>query len=222
LAVRIRLLRMGRKKKPFYRIVVMDSHTRRDGRYLEKVGFYNPIARPAEVRVDKDKVLEWLKKGATPSKTVFNLLQKEGIALDWHLIRNVADEQVRKVEFGKWELAQKMQTAHPVEEQEEKKITSKGKKTKTKSVEESATTAAEDKEETSKAAIKSVEEPDTATAEEKVEADEAETKSFEEPATPTDEEKSEADKATTEEASEVKVEEQTDSQADNPEENTES
>jgi len=200
LAVRIRLLRMGRKKKPFYRIVVMDSHTRRDGRYLDKVGFYNPIARPAEVRIDKDKVLEWLKKGATPSKTVFNLLQKEGIALDWHLIRNVADEQVRKVEFGKWELAKKMQTAHPVEEQEEKKVASKSKKTKTKSVEESAITAAEEKEEADEAATKSVEEPDTATAEEK----------------------SEADKATTEEASEVKVEEQTDSQADNPEENTES
>jgi small subunit ribosomal protein S16 len=200
LAVRIRLLRMGRKKKPFYRIVVMDSHTRRDGRYLEKVGFYNPIARPAEVRVDKDKVLEWLKKGATPSKTVFNLLQKEGIALDWHLIRNVADEQVRKVEFGKWELAQKMQTAHPVEEQEEKKITSKGKKAKTKSIEELT----------------------IPTDVEKSEADEAETMSVEEPATPTDEEKSKADKATTEEASEVKVEEQTDSQADNPEENTES
>lgn len=200
MAVRIRLLRMGRKKKPFYRIVVMDSHTRRDGRYLDKVGFYNPIARPAEVRIDKDKVLEWLKKGATPSKTVFNLLQKEGIALDWHLIRNVADEQVRKVEFGKWELAKKMQTAHPVEEQEEKKVASKSKKTKTKSVEELAITAAEEKEEADEAATKSVEEPDTATAEEK----------------------SEADKATTEEASEVKVEEQTDSQADNPEENTES
>jgi small subunit ribosomal protein S16 len=200
LAVRIRLLRMGRKKKPFYRIVVMDSHTRRDGRYLEKVGFYNPIARPAEVRVDKDKVLEWLKKGATPSKTVFNLLQKEGIALDWHLIRNVADEQVRKVEFGKWELAQKMQTAHPVEEQEEKKITSKGKKTKTKSIEELT----------------------IPTDVEKSEADEAETMSVEEPATPTDEEKIIADEVAAEETSEVKAEGQTDSQAENPEANTES
>jgi small subunit ribosomal protein S16 len=200
LAVRIRLLRMGRKKKPFYRIVVMDSHTRRDGRYLEKVGFYNPIARPAEVRVDKDKVLEWLKKGATPSKTVFNLLQKEGIALDWHLIRNVADEQVRKVEFGKWELAQKMQTAHPVEEQEEKKITSKGKKAKTKSIEELT----------------------IPTDVEKSEADEAETMSVEEPATATDEEKIIAGEVAAEETSEVKAEGQTDSQAENPEANTES
>ena len=200
MAVRIRLLRMGRKKKPFYRIVVMDSRTRRDGRYLEKVGFYNPITRPAEVRVDKDKVLEWLKKGATPSKTVFNLLQKEGIALDWHLIRNVADEQVRKMEYGKWELTKKMQAAHLVEEQEEKKVTSKSKKTKTKSIEESATTTAEEQEETGEAVPKSVEEPDTATAEEK----------------------SETIEVAAEEVDEVKLAEQTDSQADNPEVNTES
>ena len=200
MAVKIRLLRMGRKKKPFYRIVVMDSRTRRDGRYLEKVGFYNPIARPVEVRIEKDKVLEWLKKGATPSKTVFNLLQKEGIALDWHLIRNVADEYVRKVEFGKWELSKKMQTALPVEEQEEKKVTSKSKKTKTKSVEESATTTAEEQEETGEAVPKSAEEPDTATAGEK----------------------SETNEVAAEEVDEVKLAEQTDSQADNPEVNTES
>ena len=200
MAVRIRLLRMGRKKKPFYRIVIMDSHTRRDGRYLDKVGFYNPIARPAEVRIEKDKVLEWLKKGATPSKTVFNLLQKEGIALDWHLIRNVADEYVRKVEFGKWELSKKIQTAQPVEEQEEKKVTSKSKKTKTRVVEESATTAAEEQEEAEEAANESVEQPDTATAGEQ----------------------SEANEVAAEEVSDVKIDEQTNSQADNPEENTES
>ena len=200
MAVKIRLLRMGRKKKPFYRIVVMDSRTRRDGRYLEKVGIYNPIARPVEVRIEKDKVLEWLKKGATPSKTVFNLLQKEGIALDWHLIRNVADEYVRKVEFGKWELSKKMQTALPVEEQEEKKVTSKSKKTKTKSVEKSVKTVTEEPQEAAEAATKSVEEPVTSTAEEK----------------------SEANAAATEETSEVKVAEQTDSQTDNPEENAES
>ena len=200
MAVRIRLLRMGRKKKPFYRIVIMDSHTRRDGRYLDKVGFYNPIARPAEVRIEKDKVLEWLKKGATPSKTVFNLLQKEGIALDWHLIHNVADEYVRKVEFGKWELSKKIQTAQPVEEQEEKKVTSKSKKTKTRVVEESATTAAEEQEEAEEAANESVEQPDTATAGEQ----------------------SEANEVAAEEVSDVKIDEQTNSQADNPEENTES
>lgn len=108
MAVRIRLLRTGRKKKPSYRIVVMDSRVRRDGRYLEKVGTYYPLNKPAEVNIDKEKVLKWLEKGAEPSKTVFNLLQKEGIALDWHLIRNQASEQVRNVEMQKFELAKKV------------------------------------------------------------------------------------------------------------------
>ncbi|HDP68863.1 MAG TPA: 30S ribosomal protein S16 [Candidatus Marinimicrobia bacterium] len=108
MAVRIRLLRTGRKKKPSYRIVVMDSRIRRDGRYLEKVGTYYPLNKPAEVNIDKEKVLKWLEKGAEPSQTVFNLLQKEGIALDWHLIRNKASEQVRHIELQKFELAKKV------------------------------------------------------------------------------------------------------------------
>ncbi|MGC9363409.1 MAG: 30S ribosomal protein S16 [Fidelibacterota bacterium] len=119
MAVRIRLLRTGRKKKPSYRIVVMDSRVRRDGRYLEKVGTYYPLNKPAEVNIDKEKVLKWLEKGAEPSKTVFNLLQKEGIALDWHLIRNKAGEQVRNVEMQKFELAKKVR--------EEKKSSAKAK-----------------------------------------------------------------------------------------------
>ena len=107
MAVRIRLFRMGRKKRPFYRIVVMDSRVKRDGRYLDKVGYYSPITKPATVQIDREKVLEWLKKGAEPSKTVFNLLQKEGIALEWHLIRNKVSEGTRNIELQKWELAKK-------------------------------------------------------------------------------------------------------------------
>ncbi|MBL7067296.1 MAG: 30S ribosomal protein S16 [Candidatus Marinimicrobia bacterium] len=120
MAVRIRLLRMGRKKKPFYRIVVMDSRTRRDGRYLDKIGYYNPVTKPAEVSIDKDKVLEWLKKGAEPSQTVFNLLQKEGIALDWHLIRNKVSEHIRNVELQKWELSKKVRETKITEAKGEK------------------------------------------------------------------------------------------------------
>ena len=108
MAVKIRLLRMGRKKSPFYRIVVMDSRSRRDGRYLEKIGHYNPVSKPAEVIIDKEKVLKWLEKGAEPTNTVFNLLQKEGIALDWHLTRSKASDQVRNVEMQKFELAKKL------------------------------------------------------------------------------------------------------------------
>jgi len=101
-AVKIRLLRMGRKKKPFYRIVAIDSRVRRDGRYLENLGYYDPLANPAVVKIDKGKVLAWLEKGAIPSETVFNLLQKQGIALEWHLLKNKVSPQAADIELQKW------------------------------------------------------------------------------------------------------------------------
>lgn len=102
MAVKIRLLRMGRKKKPFYRIVAIDSRVRRDGRYLENLGYYDPLANPAVVKIDKGKVLAWLEKGAIPSETVFNLLQKQGIALEWHLLKNKVSPQAADIELQKW------------------------------------------------------------------------------------------------------------------------
>ena len=79
MAVRIRLTRMGKKKKPFYRLVVADSRTRRDGRYIELLGTYNPLRDPAEIKVDRDKALEWLRKGATPSDTAKGILKMVGV-----------------------------------------------------------------------------------------------------------------------------------------------
>jgi len=105
LAVRMRLFRMGRKKMPCYRIVVMDSKVRRDGRYLDKIGFYNPLTKPETIVIDKEKVIEWLKKGAEPTDTVFNILQKQGIALEWHLMRNNLDDKARSIELQKWEMS---------------------------------------------------------------------------------------------------------------------
>lgn len=79
MALKLRLTRMGSKKRPFYRIVAVDSSTRRDGRALDYVGFYNPMVEPAEIRLDQDKVKFWLERGATPSDTVRSLLkQAEG------------------------------------------------------------------------------------------------------------------------------------------------
>jgi len=101
---------MGRKKMPCYRIVVVDSKVRRDGRYLEKLGFYNPLTKPATVVIDKEKVLEWLKKGAEPTDTVFNILQKQGIALEWHMMRNDLDEKARSIELQKWEMSRNIKT----------------------------------------------------------------------------------------------------------------
>ena len=79
MAVRIRLNRMGAKKQPHYRFVVADSRAPRDGRFIEILGYYNPIADPVEIKIDKEKVLEWIKKGAKPSDTAKRLLTKAGI-----------------------------------------------------------------------------------------------------------------------------------------------
>ena len=75
MAVRIRLTRMGRKKKPFYRIVVADSEAKRDGRFLEVVGTYDPMQKPAAVTVKQDRVADWLARGAKPTDTVRSLLK---------------------------------------------------------------------------------------------------------------------------------------------------
>ena len=77
--VKIRLRRMGAKKAPFYRIVVADSRSPRDSRFIEEIGTYNPMLEPSEVKVDADKVKEWIKNGAQPTETVKSLLKKEGI-----------------------------------------------------------------------------------------------------------------------------------------------
>ncbi len=76
MAVRIRLRRMGRRHHPFYRVVVADSRSPRDGRFIEEIGFYDPKTDPPTVRIDKAKLEEWLKKGAELSKPVRSLLRK--------------------------------------------------------------------------------------------------------------------------------------------------
>lgn len=84
MAVRIRLKRMGAKKAPFYRLVVADSRSPRDGRFIEEIGTYNPLTEPALVNIDEDKALNWLKTGAKPSDTVRNLFSQAGIMKKFH------------------------------------------------------------------------------------------------------------------------------------------
>ena len=74
MAVKLRLKRMGSKKKPVYRIVAIDSHTKRDGEYIELVGTYNPLTNPATVTLDAEKIQAWIAKGAQPTVTVKNIL----------------------------------------------------------------------------------------------------------------------------------------------------
>lgn len=79
MAVKLRLMRMGAKKRPFYRIVATDSRSRRDGEYLELIGTYNPISSEKDVKINEEVALKWLNNGAIPSDTVRNLLKDAGI-----------------------------------------------------------------------------------------------------------------------------------------------
>ena len=79
MAVKIRLTRMGKKKNPFYRIVVADRRSRRDGAPIEEIGYYDPMTNPATVKIDAEKATKWLNNGAQPTDTVRSLLKKSEI-----------------------------------------------------------------------------------------------------------------------------------------------
>ena len=84
MAVKLRLRRMGSKKRPFYRVVAADSRYQRDGRFLEVCGYYDPMEKPYKVNVDREKVMSWLEKGAQMTETVESILRKEGIVQDFN------------------------------------------------------------------------------------------------------------------------------------------
>ncbi|GFN36385.1 30S ribosomal protein S16 [Tepidimicrobium xylanilyticum] len=79
MAVKIRLRRMGAKKNPFYRIIVADSRSPRDGRFIEEIGYYNPLTEPKTVKIDDEKAIMWLKNGAKPTDVVDKLFRENGI-----------------------------------------------------------------------------------------------------------------------------------------------
>ncbi|HET7616095.1 MAG TPA: 30S ribosomal protein S16 [Bacillales bacterium] len=84
MAVKIRLKRMGSKKRPYYRLVVADSRSPRDGRIIEQIGTYHPLANPTEVNIDEEKALQWMQNGAKPSDTVRNLFSNAGLMEKLH------------------------------------------------------------------------------------------------------------------------------------------
>ena len=90
MAVKLRLMRMGAKKRPFYRIVATDSRSRRDGEYLELVGTYNPINSEKDVKINEEVALKWLNNGAQPTDTVKNIFRQEGI------MKEFAESKVKK------------------------------------------------------------------------------------------------------------------------------
>lgn len=89
MAVKLRLQRKGRKKRPFYHIVVADARAPRDGKFIEKIGTYNPMTKPATIDLDRDKAFDWLNKGAQPTDTVKAILKFKGVLYKKHLMRGV-------------------------------------------------------------------------------------------------------------------------------------
>ncbi len=85
--VRIRLMRMGKRHRPFYRIVVADSRAPRDGKFIEKIGHYDPLPDPPEIVVDVDRAIYWLERGAQPTAAARSLLRRAGVLKRWHEMR---------------------------------------------------------------------------------------------------------------------------------------
>ena len=104
MAVKIRLQRHGRKQNPYYKIVIADARSPRDGKYIERLGFYNPMTVPATIEIDRDKALDWLNKGAQPTDTVRAILRYKGVMFKKHLLRGVAKGAMTlEVAEAKWQ-----------------------------------------------------------------------------------------------------------------------
>lgn len=115
MAVKIRLQRKGKKKKPFYHIVIADSRSPRDGRFIEKIGTYNPLTVPATIDIDRDKAYEWMNKGAQPTETVRAILRFKGLGYRKHLQKGVdkgaiTQEQADKL-YNDWIAAKEEKVA---------------------------------------------------------------------------------------------------------------
>ncbi len=117
--VKIRLTRQGRKRKPYYHIVVTDSRAPRDGRYIERIGSYNPNTNPATIELDFDKALDWVQKGAQPTDTCRAILSYKGVLYKKHLVEGVrknafSDEEAEK-RFTEWMTAKEAQIQNKVD-----------------------------------------------------------------------------------------------------------
>ncbi len=137
MAVKLRLRRMGKKKQPIYKMVAADSRSPRDGKFLEAVGFYNPLTKPHTLELKEDRILYWLNVGAQPTHTVKSLLRQKGITLKKELISKGLDEEKVKSEMENW---QKMKEAGS-KKRTEKKLS---RKAKAKQEAEAAAPAAEE------------------------------------------------------------------------------
>ncbi len=139
MATKIRLKRIGRRNRPFYRVVVMDSRNRRDGAAIEELGWFNPIEADKSYKLEEDRFLHWLKEGAQPSEAAHGLMKRSGLAHRWHLTQQGLDEKTIEKEMKKWALTREETLKNRAE-----KVTKKAEKAEEKiKAEAEAATAAE-------------------------------------------------------------------------------
>ena len=124
MAVKIRLKRMGRKKRPFYRLVAIDSRKRRDGLEIERLGWYNPVHDGVSCELKEERVLYWLKQGAMPSDTVSGLFKRTGLSYKWDLIQKGTKEDKIEKLLAEWSDRQKAKEALKLEKKKVKKSSS--------------------------------------------------------------------------------------------------
>ena len=125
MAVKIRLQRGGKKKQPIYRIVAADGRYKRDGRFLERVGLYNPNTDPMTIDLKENRVMYWLGVGATPTDTVKNLLSRKGIMLKWTLTKKGKDEATITAEMEKWAAMQPLKREKAIAKKVRRKVAKK-------------------------------------------------------------------------------------------------
>ena len=130
---------MGKKKQPIYKIVAADSRTKRDGRFLDAVGLYNPRTAPMTIDLKEDRIFYWLSKGAQPTDTVRSLFRRTGLWMKWGLKKKKKDEATIAAEFEKWQMGQALK----LQKEHERKVRRKAAKRKAAEPAAPAETAAQ-------------------------------------------------------------------------------
>jgi small subunit ribosomal protein S16 len=170
LSTKIRLTRMGSMKRPHYRLVVVDSRNRRDGRYIENLGTYNPIPAKAELNLREDRILHWLGLGAETSGTAESLIRNEGIMEKFHLLKSGVSAEELEAKLAEWKSKQPQATATTLsraEKKAKKKTDAIAAKAAAEAAEKAAAAkAAEEKAEAEKAAAAKAAEEAAAASEE--------------------------------------------------------
>ncbi len=126
MAIKIRLRRMGKKKQPIYKIVVADARSPRDGKFIEAVGFYNPLVNPHLTQVNEEKINLWLNRGAIPTLTVKSILSQHGILLKRHLERKKFSEERIQAEIANWQKIREAKLSQPKAKKKKKKSKAEG------------------------------------------------------------------------------------------------